>query len=298
MKERIKLLQKEKDVAILAHYYVEKEVQEIADYVGDSFYLAEVATKLENKKIIMAGVYFMGESIKILNPEKKVYMVDIYADCPMAHMITIEKIKEMREKYNDLAVVCYINSTAEIKAHCDVCITSSNAVKIVSKLKEKNIFIVPDGNLAAYIAKKVKDKNIILNEGYCCVHNLVRVENVIKMKEKYPNAKVLAHPECKEEILNLSDYIGSTSGIIQEVLKGGEEFIIVTERGIRHKILKENPNKKLYFADELLCRSMKKNTLEKIENILINDTEDLKVNEEIERKALIPLKRMLELARD
>ncbi|WP_022820081.1 quinolinate synthase NadA [Fusobacterium russii] len=298
MKERIKLLQKEKDVAILAHYYVEKEVQEIADYVGDSFYLAEVATKLENKKIIMAGVYFMGESIKILNPEKKVYMVDIYADCPMAHMITIEKIKEMREKYNDLAVVCYINSTAEIKAHCDVCITSSNAVKIVSKLKDKNIFIVPDGNLAAYIAKKVKDKNIILNEGYCCVHNLVRVENVIKMKEKYPNAKVLAHPECKEEILNLSDYIGSTSGIIQEVLKGGEEFIIVTERGIRHKILKENPNKKLYFADELLCRSMKKNTLEKIENILINDTEDLKVNEEIERKALIPLKRMLELARD
>lgn len=298
MKERIKLLQKEKDVAILAHYYVEKEVQEIADYVGDSFYLAEVATKLENKKIIMTGVYFMGESIKILNPEKKVYMVDIYADCPMAHMITIEKIKEMREKYNDLAVVCYINSTAEIKAHCDVCITSSNAVKIVSKLKEKNIFIVPDGNLAAYIAKKVKDKNIILNEGYCCVHNLVRVENVIKMKEKYPNAKVLAHPECKEEILNLSDYIGSTSGIIQEVLKGGEEFIIVTERGIRHKILKENPNKKLYFADELLCRSMKKNTLEKIKNILINDTEDLKVNEEIERKALIPLKRMLELARD
>lgn len=298
MKERIKLLQKEKDVAILAHYYVEKEVQEIADYVGDSFYLAEVATKLENKKIIMAGVYFMGESIKILNPEKKVYMVDIYADCPMAHMITIEKIKEMREKYNDLAVVCYINSTAEIKAHCDVCITSSNAVKIVSKLKDKNIFIVPDGNLAAYIAKKVKDKNIILNEGYCCVHNLVRVENVIKMKEKYPNAKVLAHPECKEEILNLSDYIGSTSGIIQEVLKDGEEFIIVTERGIRHKILKENPNKKLYFADELLCRSMKKNTLEKIKNILINDTEDLKVNEEIERKALIPLKRMLELARD
>lgn len=298
MKERIKLLQKEKDVVILAHYYVEKEVQEIADYVGDSFYLAEVATKLENKKIIMAGVYFMGESIKILNPEKKVYMVDIYADCPMAHMITIEKIKEMREKYNDLAVVCYINSTAEIKAHCDVCITSSNAVKIVNKLKEKNIFIVPDGNLAAYIAKKVKDKNIILNEGYCCVHNLVRVENVIKMKEKYPNAKILAHPECKEEILNLSDYIGSTSGIIQEVLKGGEEFIIVTERGIRHKILKENPNKKLYFADELLCRSMKKNTLEKIENILINDTEDLKVNEEIERKALIPLKRMLELARD
>ena len=298
MKERIKLLQEKKDVAILAHYYVDGEVQEIADYVGDSFYLAKTATKLKNKTIIMAGVYFMGESIKILNPEKTVYMVDIYADCPMAHMITIKKIKEMREKYDDLAVVCYINSTAEIKAYCDVCITSSNAVKIVSKLKEKNIFIVPDGNLAAYIAKKVKNKNIILNEGYCCVHNLVKLENVIKMKEKYPNAKVLAHPECKEEILNLADYIGSTSGIIQEVLKGGEEFIIVTERGIRHKILKENPNKKLYFADELLCRSMKKNTLEKIENILINGAEELKVEEEIKNKALIPLKKMLDLAAD
>ena len=225
MKDRIKKLQKEKDVAILAHYYVDGEVQEIADYVGDSFYLAKTATKLKNKTIIMAGVYFMGESIKILNPEKTVHMVDVYADCPMAHMITIKKIKEMREKYDDLAVVCYINSTAEIKAYCDVCITSSNAVKIVSKLKEKNIFIVPDGNLASYIAKQVKNKNIILNEGYCCVHNLVHLENVIKLKNEYPNAKVLAHPECKEKILNLADYIGSTSGIIEEALKGGNEFM-------------------------------------------------------------------------
>jgi len=259
MKDRIKKLQKEKDVAILAHYYVDGEVQEIADYVGDSFYLAKTATKLKNKTIIMAGVYFMGESIKILNPEKTVHMVDVYADCPMAHMITIKKIKEMREKYDDLAVVCYINSTAEIKAYCDVCITSSNAVKIVSKLKEKNIFIVPDGNLAA---------------------------------------KVLAHPECKEEILNLADYIGSTSGIIEEALKGGDEFIIVTERGIQHKIYEKAPNKKLYFADTLICKSMKKNTLEKIEKILLEGGDELEVDDEIAKKALIPLERMLELAGD
>ena len=298
MKERIKKLQKEKDVAILAHYYVDGDVQEIADYVGDSFYLAKTATKLKNKTIIMAGVYFMGESIKILNPEKTVYMVDIYADCPMAHMITIKKIKEMREKYSDLSVVCYINSTAEIKAHCDVCITSSNALKIVSKLKEKNIFIVPVGNLASYIAKQVKNKNIILNEGYCCVHNLVHLENVKKLKEEYPNAKVLAHPECKEEILKLADYIGSTSGIIAEALKEGDEFIIVTERGIRFEIYKKAPNKKLHFADTLICRSMKKNTLEKIEKILTEGGDELKVDDEIAKKALIPLERMLELAGD
>jgi len=277
MKDRIKKLQKEKDVAILAHYYVDGEVQEIADYVGDSFYLAKTATKLKNKSIIMAGVYFMGESIKILNPEKTVHMVDVYAD---------------------LAVVCYINSTAEIKAYCDVCITSSNAVKIVSKLKEKNIFIVPDGNLASYIAKQVKNKNIILNEGYCCVHNLVHLENLIKLKNEYPNAKVLAHPECKEEILNLADYIGSTSGIIEEALKGGDEFIIVTERGIQHKIYEKAPNKKLYFADTLICKSMKKNTLEKIEKILLEGGDELEVNDEIAKKALIPLERMLELAGD
>lgn len=298
MKNRIKKLQKEKDVAILAHYYVDGEVQEIADYVGDSFYLAKTATKLNNKIIIMAGVYFMGESIKILNPKKTVQMVDIYADCPMAHMITVEKIKEMRKKYNDLAVVCYINSTAEIKAYCDICITSSNAVEIVNKLKEKNIFIVPDGNLASYIKKQVKSKNIILNEGYCCVHNLVHLENVIKLKNQYPNAKVLAHPECKEEILNLADYVGSTSGIIAEVLKDGDEFIIITERGIRYKIYEKAPNKKLYFADALICKSMKKNTLEKIEKILLEGGNELKVNDEIAKKALVPLKRMLELTGD
>ncbi|MCY7008625.1 quinolinate synthase NadA [Fusobacterium simiae] len=298
MKNRIKKLQKEKDVAILAHYYVDGEVQEIADYVGDSFYLAKTATKLNNKIIIMAGVYFMGESIKILNPKKTIQMVDIYADCPMAHMITIEKIKEMRKKYNDLAVVCYINSTAEIKAYCDICITSSNAVEIVNKLKEKNIFIVPDGNLASYIKKQVKSKNIILNEGYCCVHNLVHLENVIKLKNQYPNAKVLAHPECKEEILNLADYVGSTSGIIAEVLKGGDEFIIITEKGIRYKIYEKAPNKKLYFADALICKSMKKNTLEKIEKILLEGGNELKVDDEIAKKALVPLKRMLELTGD
>lgn len=298
MKDRIKELQKEKDVAILAHYYVDGEVQELADYVGDSFYLAKVATKLKNKTVIMAGVYFMGESIKILNPEKIVYMVDVYADCPMAHMITIKKIKEMREKYDDLAVVCYINSTAEIKAYCDVCITSSNAVKIVSKLKEKNIFIVPDGNLASYIAKQVKNKNIILNEGYCCVHNSVQLENIVKLKNEHPNAKVLAHPECKEEILNLADYIGSTSGIIEEILKAGNEFIIVTERGIQHKIYEKTPNKKIYFADSLICKDMKKNSLEKIEKILLDGGDELEVDNEIAKKALIPLERMLELAGD
>ena len=188
MKDRIKELQKEKDVAILAHYYVDGEVQKIADYVGDSFYLAKTATKLKNKTIIMAGVYFMGESIKILNPEKTVHMVDVYADCPMAHMITIKKIKEMREKYDDLAVVCYINSTAEIKAYCDVCITSSNALKIVSKLKEKNIDVFMITGDSEVVARKVANKLGINNVLYEVMPN----EKSQKVVELQKQGKVVA----------------------------------------------------------------------------------------------------------
>ena len=171
IKQRIETLKKEKDAVILAHYYVDGEVQEIADYVGDSFYLSKVATKVPQKTILFAGVTFMGESAKILNPDKTVVMADECADCPMAHMITADRIAEVREEYEDLAVVCYVNSTAEIKAVSDVCVTSSNAVKVVSNIPQKNIFFVPDNNLGRYVAEKLPEKHFIFHDGFCHVHS-------------------------------------------------------------------------------------------------------------------------------
>lgn len=295
--DRIEELKKNQDAVILAHYYVDREIQNIADYVGDSFYLAQIAEKLNSKTIIVAGVYFMAESVKILNHDKTVRLVDNMADCPMAHMVSIEKINEVRSKYNDLVVVCYINSTAEIKAHSDVCVTSSNAVKIVSQLKEKNIFFVPDGNLGRYVSEFVKEKNIILNDGYCPVHNKVDRNELENLKRKFKQAKVLSHPECKEEILKLSDYVGSTKGIIEQVEKYGDckEFIIVTERGISSELSKKYPDKKFYYLSNIMCKDMKSLTLEKLENTMKNKENEIFVNKDTAKKALISLERMLKL---
>lgn len=295
--DRIEELKKNQDAVILAHYYVDREIQNIADYVGDSFYLAQIAEKLNSKTIIVAGVYFMAESVKILNHDKTVRLVDNMADCPMAHMVSIEKINEVRSKYNDLVVVCYINSTAEIKAHSDVCVTSSNAVKIVSQLKEKNIFFVPDGNLGRYVSEFVKEKNIILNDGYCPVHNKVDRNELENLKRKFKQAKVLSHPECKEEILKLSDYVGSTKGIIEQVEKYGDckEFIIVTERGISSELSKKYPDKKFYYLSNIMCKDMKSLTLEKLENTMKNKENEIFVDKDTAKKALISLERMLKL---
>lgn len=186
IKTEIKQLKIEKNAVILAHYYVPDEVQEIADYIGDSFYLSKMAKQTDAKTIVFAGVSFMGESAKILNPEKTVLLPDDTADCPMAHMASAEKVKEMRERYDDLAVVCYINSTAELKTVSDVCVTSANAVKIVKALPHKNIFFIPDGNLAAYVARQVPEKNIICNDGYCPVHKEIQPEFVKEAKGSIP----------------------------------------------------------------------------------------------------------------
>ena len=202
LKKEIEQLKQEKNAVLLAHYYVDDAVQEIADYVGDSYYLAKVALKESKDVICFAGVNFMGESAKILNPDRTVIMPDQKADCPMAHMVDVEKIEEMRKKYDDLAVVCYINSTAEIKAHSDVCVTSSNAVKIVKALPNKNIFFIPDRNLAHYIAGLVPEKNFIYNEGFCIVHEYMEVEEIQEAKAAHPEAEVLSHPECPAKVLN------------------------------------------------------------------------------------------------
>lgn len=213
--KRIEELKREKNAVILAHYYVDGEVQQAADYIGDSFYLSKIATGVSADTIVFCGVSFMGESAKILNPEKTVLMPDETADCPMAHMADIGKIQRLREEYEDLAVVCYINSTAELKCYSDVCVTSSNAMKIVKKLPNKNIFFIPDENLGRYIAGQVPEKNFIFNDGFCHVHAEVLPDQVKAAKESHPAAKFLAHPECREEVLELADFIGSTSEIIE-----------------------------------------------------------------------------------
>ena len=213
MVAEIKRLQKERDAVIMAHYYVPAEVQEIADFIGDSFFLSKKGTELDCRTIILAGVRFMAESCKVLNPEKTVLLPASDADCPMAHMATVEKIKEQRKLHpTDLAVVCYVNSTVEIKAESDVCVTSANAVKVVSRLKEHYIYFVPDQNLAHYVAKQCPDKEFIFNDGYCHVHHGVSVEDVKELKAFYPNAPVLVHPECREEVLALCDHIALLSG--------------------------------------------------------------------------------------
>lgn len=299
MMNRIKQLKEEKNAVILAHYYVNADVQEVADFIGDSFYLAKKASETDADKIVFAGVEFMGESAKILNPNKHVYMPDAHADCPMAHMVTIENIKKMREKYDDLAVVCYINSTAEIKTYSDVCVTSSNAVKIVNKLPNKNIFFIPDQNLGSYVATQVKDKNIILNSGFCPRHHIMTKEDVLNAKKEHPNALVAVHPECKPEVLEEANYIGSTSGIIDYIVgNNAKEFIVGTVEGVYATILKQAPDKKLYnVVRTQVCPNMKLNSLEKIINVLETGENEVFLDEEFMNKAKAPLERMLELAK-
>ena len=296
---KIRELKKQKNAIILAHYYAPAEVQRIADYVGDSFYLAKIAKSSTADVIVFCGVAFMGESAKILNPNKKVLMPDVSADCPMAHMVTEGRIKELREKYDDLAVVCYINSTAELKCQSDVCVTSSNAVKIVKALPNKNIFFIPDKNLGRYVAEQVPEKNVILNHGYCPIHVKVSLEEVLREKKSHPTALVLSHPECEENILNISDYIGSTAEIIDFAKQSEkDEFIICTEDGVEFELIKTNPNKKFYFTKTRpCCVDMKLNTLDKLLKVLETEENPIEVDEETRERALVPLNRMLELAK-
>ena len=296
---KIRELKKQKNAIILAHYYAPAEVQKIADYVGDSFYLAKIAKSSTADVIVFCGVAFMGESAKILNPNKKVLMPDVSADCPMAHMVKDGKIEEMRAKYDDLAVVCYINSTAELKCQSDVCVTSSNAVKIVKALPNKNIFFIPDKNLGRYVAEQVPEKNVILNHGYCPIHVKVSLEEVLQEKKLHPTALVLSHPECEENILNISDYIGSTAEIIDFAKQSEkDEFIICTEDGVEFELIKTNPNKKFYFTKTRpCCVDMKLNTLDKLLKVLETEENPIEVDEETRERALLPLNRMLELAK-
>lgn len=299
VKKKILKLKEEKNAVILTHYYAPAEAQEVADYVGDSFYLAKIAKQTSAGIIVFCGVSFMGESAKILNPDKKVLMPDLTADCPMAHMVTLGLIPKMREKYEDLAVVCYINSTAELKCQSDVCVTSSNAIKIVRELPNKNIFFIPDRNLGRYVAEQVPEKNIIINDGCCPIHAAITVEQLQRAKTEHPNAPILIHPECEPELLAISDFIGSTAEIIAYANNSNQsEFIICTEDGVDYKLITDNPDKKFYYpTPHPCCADMKLNTLEAILSVLEKENNEVIVDQAVSEKALIPLDRMLELGR-
>ena len=281
--EEIKQLKLEKDAVLLAHYYVPAQVQEIADYVGDSFYLSKVASKLTNKVLVFCGVSFMGERGKLLNPDKAVLMPDASADCPMAHMVTKEEIDDVRARYEDLAVVC---------------VTSANAVQIVKKLPNQNILFIPDKNLGRYVAEQVPEKNVMLVKGYCPVHEEMKVKEIQELKQLHPLAEVLAHPECNASVLSIADYIGSTTGILkQAAASNAKEFIIATEIGVRYELEKQNPKKTFYFPKtEPVCMDMKKITLDGILHVLRTGENGAAVASNIAEPSKATLNRMLELA--
>lgn len=298
IKEKILKQKNEKNAVILAHYYVNPEIQEIADYIGDSFNLSKIAASLPNKTLVFCGVSFMGESGCLLSPDKKVLMPDKNADCPMAHMVTKKEIDDARNTYDDLAVVCYINSTAEIKSWSDVSVTSANAVNIVKSLPNKNILFIPDKNLGRFVAEQVPEKNIILVNGYCPIHENISADEIRKLKEAYPNAAILVHPECCEEVTAIADYIGSTSGIIKYSAECKEkELIIGTEIGVLHELKKQCPEKTFLFPESTpICKDMKLITLEKVLEVLETQKNQASVPENQANAASKTLIRMLELS--
>lgn len=297
--EKLKKLKAEKNAIILAHYYAPAEVQDVADYLGDSFYLSRIAAKTDASTIVFAGVRFMAESAKLLNPDRLVLLPDAQSDCPMAHMATVDNIKKMRNAYPDIAVVCYINSTTELKAASDVCVTSSNAYKIIKKLPNKDIYFIPDQHLGYYLSTKIPEKTFHFNDGFCHVHSGILPMHVEAAKKAHPDSPFLVHPECPKTVLAEADFIGSTSEIIEyATTHNNHSYIIGTEEGIMNELKKKNPNKEFYSVrPDNICPNMKKNSIKKIIKVLEDNGPAITLDDMIINSADAALKKMLELAR-
>jgi len=299
----IEKLKKEKNAVILAHYYQEGDIQDIADYIGDSLGLSQQAAKTDADIIVFAGVHFMAETAKILSPNKKVLLPDIKAGCSLADSCPPHLFRKFKESYPDHLVITYVNCTAELKALSDIVCTSSNAVQIVESLpKEQKIIFGPDKNLGAYVAKKT-GRDLVLWNGACMVHEIFSREKITKLKERYPNAKLLAHPECEDIILQMADYVGSTTGILKYATNNpAKDFIVATEAGILHQMQKDNPDKVFIPAPPNNncacndCPHMKRNTLEKLYLCLKNEMPEISVPQHIIDLAVKPIERMLEIS--
>ncbi len=297
--ERVTQLKRERGAVVLAHYYVPAETQRMADYVGDSFYLARLAKTLDAPTVVLCGVSFMAESVKLLSPARHVLMPEPAADCPMAHMVRREDVDRVRAEVPDLAVVAYVNTTAEVKRWADVCVTSSNAIKVVRKLPQENVLFIPDMNLGRYVAEQVPEKHVILNRGYCPTHNRIGLGEVEALEVAHPDALVLAHPECTREVLDEADFIGSTKQIIERIAAGEErEFIVLTVVGVAAEITRrtEGQDKRIFFPEPApICPNMDMVTPEKLVACLENMSGEVALPED-PRRAVGPLERMLELA--
>ncbi len=296
--KKILQLKKEKDICILAHSYQAREITEIADFTGDSFQLSIQAKNAPQSTVLMCGVRFMAETVKLLSPQKTVLLANPTASCPMAEQMDKELIEAVKMQYPDYTVVAYINTTAELKTICDVCVTSSSAVKIVRKLSNKNILFIPDCNLGGYVAKKVPEKNLNLLHGGCPIHVRVSSADVKAAKQAHPNAEVLVHPECKPDVLALADFIGSTSAIMEHA-KASEksEFIIGTEISIAGHLSYQCPGKRFYpLSKNLICPNMKATSLVDVYRVVSGKSRDeILLDEETIKKARVCIDRMIEL---
>ncbi|MBU0997814.1 MAG: quinolinate synthase NadA [Firmicutes bacterium] len=297
IQDEILKLKKEKNAVILAHYYQDKEVQDIADYVGDSLALSKIAATTDADLIVFCGVNFMAETAKILSPEKKVILPVKEALCPMAMMITKKKLKRYKEANPDRVVICYVNSYADVKALSDVCVTSSNAEKIIMSYKDRKMLYIPDKNLGTYLADKY-NLDIDVWPGFCCIHNNLTVDDVLALKEQHPSALLLIHPESPLAVLKMADYVGSTKGILDYATASEhEEFIIGTEDGILHPLQKNNPNKKFYILSSgLRCYDMKLTKIEDVLYALQNETYEITVDPKTLEGAKKALDKMMEMS--
>lgn len=296
--EEINKLRNERNAVILAHYYQPGEIQDLADFVGDSLQLARQAAETKADVIVFCGVHFMAESAAILSPDKIVLLPEKDAGCPMADMVDAETLREEKAKIPGVQVVCYVNSSAEVKAESDICCTSSNAEKIVQSLpdREREILFVPDGNLGRYVSAKT-GRSMHFWPGFCPTHHRLEKEEILVQRKAHPQAKVLVHPECKEEVWKEADYVGSTAGIIKYAQNSdNQEFVIGTEQGILHQLKKCCPDKKFYMASEdMICPNMKKTSLEKVRDSLRSLSPQITVSPEIREKAINSLERMLKI---
>lgn len=296
IQDRIRDLKKERNAIILAHNYQLGEIQDVADFIGDSLGLSQKAARIDQEVIVFCGVHFMAETAAILSPDKMVLMPDIRAGCPMADMVTASELREWKTHYPGREVVCYVNTSAEVKAECDICCTSSNALNVVDSLEGDEILFVPDKNLAAFIARHT-EKKIIPWDGYCYVHNNILAKDIREKKSLHPEAEVWVHPECRPEVIDLADRVLSTGGMVKEAQKTDKkEVIIGTESGIIHRLKKENPEKAFYPAlSTALCYNMKKINLMKVSRSLEDMVYKVEVPLDISRKARGAIEKMIRI---
>ncbi len=296
--EKINILKKEKNAVVLAHCYQNVEIDEVADFVGDSLYLSQQAAKTDADMIIFAGVYFMAQTAKMLSPDKKVLLPRMESGCPMADMINLQQLREFKAKYPNVPTVCYINSTAEVKSECDMCVTSSNALRVVKSMGVDKILFLPDNYLGKWVESQLEGVEVITYNGFCPTHLRIKPEDVYNARVEYPNALVLAHPECHETVTRLADYVGSTTGIIDFAKESrAKQFIIATEKGVVDRLKRDIPEKEFVLIKEnIICPNMKWHTLEDIYNALIHEQFEINVDKEIAQKAVKCIDRMLEVS--